>query len=72
MTIEKKLELLAEILDVEVEELKPEAELADVNWDSVAALSFIALMDEEFEKEVKGTDIKKLETVQDVLDMMEA
>ena len=73
MTLEKKMELIAEILDVEVEEITPETEFASLeDWDSVAALSFIAMMDEEFGKEVKGAEIKKFITIQDALDIMEA
>ena len=72
MSMEKKLELIAEILDVEAEELTPETKLAELeNWDSVAALSFIAMMDEEFGKEIKGAEIKKFVTVQDALNVME-
>ena len=72
MSVEKKLELLAEILDLDASDLSPEMALSDISeWDSIAALSFIAMMDEEFEKEVKGADIKKLETIQDALDLME-
>ena len=71
MSMEKKLELIAEILDAEAEELTPETKLAELeNWDSVAALSFIAMMDEEFGKEIKGAEIKKFVTIQDALDVM--
>ena len=48
MTLEKKMELLADILDLEVSEFTPETHLDELEWDSVAALSFIAMMDEEF------------------------
>lgn len=72
MTDEKKLELLAEILDCDVEELSPEMELSSFEWDSVAVLSFIAMMDEEYGKAVKGAEIKKLVTIQDALDIMES
>ena len=72
MSLEKKMELLAEILDVEVDELKPETKLSEMDeWDSVAVLSFIAMMDEEFGKEVKGAEIRKFVTIQDALDIME-
>ena len=71
MATEKKLELLADILDVDVEELSPERELAEFDWDSVAILSFIAMMDEEFGKEMKGAEIKKFVTIQDALNAME-
>ncbi len=71
MAIEKKLELIADILDVDVDELSPEKELAEFDWDSVAILSFIAMMDEEFGKEMKGAEIKKFVTIQDALNVME-
>lgn len=72
MTDEKKLELLADILDCDVEDLTPETELSSLEWDSVAVLSFIAMMDEEFGKAVKGAEIKQLVTIQDALNMMES
>lgn len=72
MTNEKKIELLADILDVDTEELTPETRLVDMSeWDSIAVLSFIAMMDEEFGKEFKGADFKKIVTVQDALNVME-
>ena len=72
MSNQEKLEKLAEIMDLEVEEIKEDAILADIDeWDSVAALSFIALMDEEFGKAVKGAEIRQFVTIKDVLDAME-
>ena len=72
MTIEKKLELFAEVLDLEVEEIIPEKKLEEYDeWDSVAVLSYIAMIDEEFGKEIKGAQIKEFVTVQDALDAME-
>ena len=72
MTNEEKMELIAEILDVDVDDISPETVLAEIDeWDSVAALSFIAMMDDEFGKEVKGAQIKQFVTIQDALDIME-
>lgn len=71
MTTEKKLELLADILDMDAGDLTPETELSSLEWDSVTALSFIAMVDEEFGKEVKGAQIKNFVTVQDALNLME-
>ena len=72
MTNEKKIELLADIIDVEPSELTPETRLVDMSeWDSIAALSFISMMDEEFGKEFKGSEFKKIVTVQDALNVME-
>ena len=70
MTIEKKMELLADILDMDADELSPETLIAELEWDSVTALSYIAMVDEEFGKEVKGADIKKFVTIQDALNLM--
>jgi acyl carrier protein len=72
MSNQEKMEKLEEIMDLDEGTLKAEDALADYEeWDSVAVLSFIALMDSEFGKEVKGAEIKTFKTVQDVLDCME-
>ena len=70
MTNEKKMELLADIFDVEVDELTSETELGSLDMDSVTVLSFIAMMDEEFGKEIKGSEVRNLKTIQDMLDIM--
>lgn len=68
----KKAELLADILDVESEEVKEDKELSEIgDWDSLAILSFIVMMNEEFNKEVSGDQVKKLVTVSDAFAMME-
>lgn len=72
MSNEKKMEMLAEILDLEVEELTPETKLSTLaEWDSIAILSFIAMIDEEFGKGIKGAEIKQFETIQDAMNVME-
>ena len=73
MSNEKKIELIAEVTDIEPETLTPETELSSlVEWDSIALISFIAMMDDEFEKVVKGTEVKEKKTVADLMAMMEA
>ena len=72
MELTEKLALIEEVLDVEEGSLSPETELADVDeWDSIAALSLIVMLDEKFEKTVSGAQIKALETVNDILAYME-
>ena len=72
MELKEKLALIEEVLDVEEGSLSPETELADVDeWDSIAALSLIVMLDEKFEKTVSGAQIKSLETVNDILAYME-
>lgn len=72
MELKEKLALIEEVLDVEEGSLTPETLLADVDeWDSIAALSLIVMLDEQFEKIVSGAQIKALESVNDILAYME-
>lgn len=72
MDIERKLELFAEVLDLDVDEIILDKKLEEYDeWDSVAVLSYIAMMDEKFGKEIKGAEIKEFVTVQDALNAME-
>ena len=58
-------------MDVAEESLTPETLLAEVDeWDSIAALSLIVMLDEKFEKTVSGAQIKALESVNDILAYM--
>lgn len=68
----KKIELIAEVLDIEPEEIHEDMILKDMDeWDSLAILSFIVMMGDEFNKTVTGEDVKKLVTVADALAIME-
>jgi len=72
MSLEEKLALLAETIETDVENLEPDRKLEDIQeWDSMAKVSLIVMLDEEFEKEIVADDLLKLETVQDILDIME-
>ena len=72
MTTEEKIAMLEETFEMDEGSLTPEMTLADIDeFDSIAKLSLIVLMDDEFGKTIKSDDIKALETVQDILDMME-
>ena len=72
MELKEKLALIEEVLDVEEGSLTPETLLADVDeWDSIAALSLIVMLDEQFEKTVSGAQIKALESINDILAYME-
>ncbi len=72
MDIKNKLALIEECMDLEEDTLKPEDILSDFDeWDSVTALSIIAMMDEQFHKTLTGSDIKNAKTVSDILGLME-
>lgn len=72
MTEKEKLVMLEDILELDEGTLTSDTVLEDLDeWDSIAILSIIAMMDEEFSKSVKGTDIKACEKVSDLLSIME-
>lgn len=68
MTTEEKLDLLAEVFDMDASELKQEMKLDDIeNWDSMTKLSLIVCFDENFGKKITQSDFKKFVTVGDIL-----
>ena len=72
MTQEEKIAMLEDMLELNGGSLKPETELDCIaEYDSMAKLSLIVLMDDEFEKRLTGEMIRKFMTVQDILDFMD-
>lgn len=72
MTEKEKIAMLEEMMELEQGTLTPQTVLADLDeWDSIAVISFIALIDEEFDKIIKGNQIKSFQTVADILVEME-
>ena len=66
--MEKFLDLFAEALERE-DEIKMEDEFRNyAEWGSIAYLSVIAMMDEEYDTQMEMNDFKKLKTVQAVYD----
>lgn len=66
--MEKFLDLFAEALERE-DEIKMEDEFRNyAEWGSIAYLSVIAMMDEEYDTQMEMADFKKLKTVQAVYD----
>ncbi len=72
MTREEKIDILADILEVDAEEVLEEKELEDYEtWDSVAVLSVIAMMDENFGKIYHASEVRQFKKVADLMDGME-
>jgi acyl carrier protein len=70
-TLQEKLNALEEMMELEEGALSPETLLDDVEeWDSLAALSLVVLLKEEFDKKVTGQEIRAFQTIQDILDVM--
>jgi acyl carrier protein len=72
MDIESFIELFADQFDdVEAGALTPETEFKQVEgWNSLVALSVIAMIDEEYDVTVKGNDITSSVTIQDLYDIV--
>ena len=71
MTDQEKISLLEDMLELDEGTLSPEIELDSIDeWDSMAKLSLIVLIDEECGKTLKSDDIKGFKTIQDILDYM--
>jgi len=66
--MKKFVELLAEAIERE-DEIKMEDEFRNYpEWNSIAYLSIIAFMDEEYDTQLEEAEFKQLKTVQDMYD----
>ena len=63
---------LAEILEVDVSEVGPDLALDEGNWDSLAIVSTIALIDEVYDKTISGEALEGCRTVGDLEKAVEA
>lgn len=68
MTQAEFLAALEEMLELDSGTLVPDATLESLDsWDSLAVISFIALVDEHFDRVVAGEDLAKAKTIADLL-----
>ena len=73
MTIDEKLNLIAETLDADRAGITQTAVLSTLDeWDSMGVISIIAMLDKKFEVVLTAEQIAELTTVQDILDKMGA
>ncbi len=71
MTKEQKYEMLADILECDVEQLNEDLVLESIdNWGSMTKLSLIVLMEDEFGKTLSSSEITGFKTVGDILSCM--
>ena len=72
MEVKEKLIVLEEIMEIDKGTLSPEIVLANLKeWNSMAALTFIMMLDEEFGKNITADEIMKFITIEDMLKVME-
>lgn len=71
MTEQEKLETLADILEMDEEEINRGIVLADCDtWDSVAVLSVISIINEQFNRFPTAAEIRQYKTIGDLMDAM--
>lgn len=67
----KKIELLADLFEVEPDEIVESQKLEDFEpWDSMSKLSLIVLMDDECGKKLTGEQIRSFKTLEDIMAFM--
>lgn len=72
MNTQEKIALIEETLELDEGALTPDTVLADVEeYTSMAKLSLIVMMDDEFGVKLTGDMIKGFKTVADILAVME-
>ncbi len=72
MTEMEKIAMLEEIMELDEGTLTADSVLEEFDeWDSITALSIIAMMDETYGKTITGAEVKSFKTVGDILKIME-
>lgn len=73
MTREEKIEIIADILEIEMEEVKEDAVLEEFDtWDSVAILGVISAVSEETGQFLHADEILQLKTIGDLFGVLDA
>jgi acyl carrier protein len=72
MTISNFLQKLSNVFDeTDISDLKPETIFRDIEeWDSLTALTLIAMVDEEYSVKLTGDDIKSSKTLNDIFEVI--
>lgn len=66
----KKIELLAELFEVDESEIVPGKKLEELHWDSMNMLGLIALFKAELNIKLDVPKLRSFQTVKDILEEM--
>ncbi|HEX8269219.1 MAG TPA: acyl carrier protein [Flavobacterium sp.] len=74
MEISSFLQNFADLLDdTDTDQITPATIFRDLDeWDSLTALSLIAMADEEYEVKLTGDDIRSSTTLQEIFDIIQS
>lgn len=72
MTLEEKMELLEDVLDMEQEDIDPGMSLSEMDeWDSLSKLGLMAEVKTKMNQRLSVEEIQNFRTVQDILDYLQ-
>lgn len=72
MSVQEKIKLLEDMFGVDEGTLTEDTLLENVDeWNSLAYLSLVVLVSDEFGKKLLSSEVKKFKTVRDILENME-
>lgn len=72
MTIQEKINVIEEVMDLDEGTLEVSSVLEDFEeWDSLSKLSLMAMVKKEFDRKLTNEEIKAFRTVQDICDYLE-
>lgn len=70
--MDDKLKKLEEVFEMQEGTLTPDMRLDELEeWDSMTRLSLIVMMEDDYGKKVKRSEVMNYTTVQDIVDSME-
>lgn len=70
--LEKVAQIIADELTCDIEDITPETHLADdLGADSLDAIELIMSIEDEFDVEIEDDDLQSVQTVQDIIDILE-
>lgn len=72
MTLEEKIALLEDVMELDEGELDVNAQLSDIEeWDSISKLSLMATIKKLYKKVITVEELKGFQTVKDICDYLE-
>ena len=74
MTLKEFVERFAEeFVETPVEEFTPETEFKALDeWSSLSGLSIISMIDEEYEKQITGAELRSVSTIEELYQLVES
>ncbi len=66
----KLIEIVAEILEIDADNVSLKTELDEVKWDSLAVITFISEVDSEFEMVVSPQKVSEVRSVQELFELI--